>query len=101
MATRPGSGQPRSDRKAGRTMSPLGKLLVLVACGAVLLGRSGPRALAGAEGPRVKATAKPPDAAEINRLIARLGSRAYADREAASRALTAVGQPALALLRKA
>jgi WD40 repeat protein len=42
-----------------------------------------------------------PDAAEIRRLIARLGSARYADREAAGKRLEAVGEPAWYALHRA
>src|SRR5262245_58529663 len=41
------------------------------------------------------------DAAKIQQLIDQLGSDKYEDREVAGKALDAIGEPALALLRKA
>jgi hypothetical protein len=41
------------------------------------------------------------EAARINRLIDQLGSQVYSEREAASRALKRLGEPALELLQKA
>lgn len=42
-----------------------------------------------------------PPAAEVQRLIRQLGSNSFAEREAASKALDAIGEPALEALRKA
>src|SRR5262245_22058117 len=49
------------------------------------------------------AAAPPPSprAAEVERFIAQLGSDAFAEREAASKRLEAIGEPALEALRKA
>src|SRR5262245_51375117 len=44
---------------------------------------------------------KPPDAAEINRLIQQLGSKKFGEREAANKALQAIGPPAVEGLRQA
>src|SRR5947209_17821804 len=41
------------------------------------------------------------DAAEVTRLIRQLGNRAFTRREAASKALAAIGEPALPALRQA
>ena len=43
----------------------------------------------------------PPSAAQIERLIRQLGADRYADREAASKALAALGKPALPALKTA
>jgi uncharacterized protein (TIGR03067 family) len=43
----------------------------------------------------------PPSAAEIDKLVHQLGSRRFAEREAATKALEKAGEPALAALRKA
>ena len=46
--------------------------------------------------------AEPPaDAERVNRLIGQLGAKAFADREAASKALLAIGADALPLVRAA
>src|SRR5262249_44608798 len=44
---------------------------------------------------------KEPDAAAINKLVKQLGSSDFQEREAATRALEAIGLPALEALRKA
>jgi WD40 repeat protein len=43
----------------------------------------------------------PPDSAEVNRLIERLGNPTFAERKAAGRALDAIGEPALLALERA
>jgi WD40 repeat protein len=50
---------------------------------------------------RVPSPAAPPDAAEVERLIRQLGSPNFAEREAASTRLDAIGEPALERLHKA
>jgi HEAT repeat protein len=42
-----------------------------------------------------------PNAADVARLVRQLGSEQYAEREAASKALGAIGEPALAALNEA
>jgi WD40 repeat protein len=49
----------------------------------------------------VSAQAAPPEAAEVGRLIQQLGSPEFAEREAATRRLHALGEPALESLRDA
>src|SRR5438874_1392601 len=44
--------------------------------------------------------ATPPDTTEIDRVVQRLGSPKFAEREAAAKRLDAVGEPALDSLRK-
>jgi hypothetical protein len=78
-------------------------LLVLVVW--ITAGRvegESPQALGG-QGAEGKGTVdrSAPDAAKIARLIGQLGSGAFAEREAASRALEAIGLPARDALRKA
>jgi hypothetical protein len=86
-------------------MRGLGRILLPVTLGTLLLGQSTFHKLFGAKGepngPSNKAPAKQADTAEIERLIAKLGSRAYGDRRSASKALTDLGPPALGALRKA
>src|SRR5262249_16052893 len=64
---------------------------------APLLAGAGFLALAGARAP----ADAPPDAAKIRRLVEQLGSPSFAEREAASAALEAAGEPALPALAKA
>src|SRR3954453_24249902 len=51
--------------------------------------------------PALTAGTEPPTPAEIRRLVTQLGSDQFAEREAASRRLEAIGEPALPALRKA
>ncbi|HEX4588599.1 MAG TPA: WD40 repeat domain-containing protein [Gemmataceae bacterium] len=50
---------------------------------------------------QVPAPAGPPDTTEVERLIEQLGSPAFAEREAASKGLDAIGEPALERLQRA
>jgi len=68
--------------------------LLALACSALLLS-----AVVGGEDAKTAAPMK--TAAEIERLIEQLGSDQFGEREAASKALEAIGEPALDALRKA
>lgn len=63
-------------------------------------GCLGPSLVAVLLATRVPILAAPPDATEIARLIQQLGSPAFVEREAASKRLDAIGEPALEHLQK-
>ena len=75
-------------------MLRLRRCLLALACSALLLS-----AVVGGEDAKTAAPAKTP--AEIDRLIKQLGSDDFDEREAASKALEAIGEPVLEALRKA
>jgi len=62
--------------------------------------RPGISAEAGRRGPAVTSAQKPPSAEELAKLVAQLDAPRFADRQAASEKLAAIGKPAIGALAK-